>query len=134
MPEDSAAEQIQVLFADVGLVLQHIKTQKVRALAVSSIKRSSALPDLPTVDEAGVPGYDAGTWYGLLAPAGTPPAIVSRLSAEAVKALQVPEIRDRFAAQGTEPAANTPEQFRKHIEAEYAKWGKVIADAKIKLN
>jgi tripartite-type tricarboxylate transporter receptor subunit TctC len=130
---DLLGGQIQVLFADVGLVLPHIRTGKVKALAVSSGKRSSTLPDLPTVDEAGVRGYAAGTWYGLLAPASTPPAIVARISKEAVTALQLPDIRKRFAAQGTEPAANSPEEFRKHIEGEYAKWGKVIKDARIEL-
>ena len=129
---DLLGGQIQLLFADVGLVTAHLKAGKLRGLAVSGSSRSAALPDLPTVAEAGVPGYAAGTWYGLFAPAGTPPAIVSRLSEETRKALAHPDVRASLAAQGVDPAGNTPEQFAAFVRDEYAKWGKVIRDAGIK--
>ncbi len=130
---DLVGGQIQVLFADVGLVLPHIKSGRVRALALSGSKRSNALPDLPTVDEAGVPGYEAITWYGLLAPAGTPPEILSRVSTEAIRALQVDDIQQRYTAQGTEANATSPQQFGTYIAAEHQKWGRVIREAKITL-
>ena len=129
---DLLGGQIQLIFADVGLVTAHLKAGKLRGLAVSGSSRSAALPDLPTVAEAGVPGYAAGTWYGLFAPAGTPPAIVSRLSEETRKALAHPDVRASLAAQGVDPAGNTPEQFAAFVREEHAKWGKVIRDAGIK--
>src|SRR5512134_3125871 len=129
---DLIGGQIQVVFADVGLVTGHIKGGKLKGLAVSGGGRSSAVPELPTVAEAGVPGYSAGTWYGILAPAGTPPAVVSRLSDEVRKALASPSIRANLVAQGVEPAGNTPEAFTAFMREEHAKWGKVIREAGIK--
>jgi tripartite-type tricarboxylate transporter receptor subunit TctC len=129
---DLLGGQIHVIFADVGLVSAHLKAGRLRGLAVTGSTRSAALPDLPTVAEAGVPGYAAGTWYGLFAPAGTPPMIVSRLSEETRKALAQPEVRASLAAQGVDPAGNTPEQFAAFVREEHAKWGKVIRDAGIK--
>lgn len=129
---DLLGGQIQLIFADVGLVTAHLKGGKLRGLAVTGSNRSAAVPDLPTVAEAGVPGYAAGTWYGLFAPAGTPSAIVSRLSEETRKALAHPDVRASLAAQGVDPAGNTPEQFAAFVRDEHAKWGKVIRDAGIK--
>lgn len=130
---DLLGGQIQVMFADVGVVTPHLKSGKLRGLAVTSASRSAAVSDLPTVAEAGVPGYASGTWYGVLAPAGTPAPIVARLSADIGKVLGVPEIRSILVAQGVEPEPMTPEQYGAFMRAEHAKWGKVIRDAGIKL-
>ena len=129
---DLLGGQIQAVFADVGLVSAHIQGGKLKGLAITSASRLPTLPDLPTVAESGIPGYAAGTWYGVLAPAGTPPAIVSRLSEELRKVLALPEVRASFASQGVSPAGNTPEQFSAFLRDEHAKWGKVIRDAGIK--
>jgi tripartite-type tricarboxylate transporter receptor subunit TctC len=129
---DLIGGQIQVVFADVGLVKGHIAGGKLKGLAVTSAARSSAMPDLPTVAEAGVPGYAGGTWYGILAPAGTPADIVSRVSAETRKTLAPPEIKAAFVGQGMDPAGGTPEQFAAFMREEFGKWGKVIREAGIK--
>jgi tripartite-type tricarboxylate transporter receptor subunit TctC len=129
---DLIGGQIQVVFADVGLVKGHIAGGKLKGLAVTSAARSSAMPDLPTVAEAGVPGYAGGTWYGILAPAGTPADIVSRVSAETRKTLALPEIKAAFLAQGMDSAGGTPEQFAAFMREEFGKWGKVIREAGIK--
>jgi tripartite-type tricarboxylate transporter receptor subunit TctC len=129
---DLIGGQIQVVFADVGLVKGHIAGGKLKGLAVTSGARTSAMADLPTVAEAGVPGYAAGTWYGIFAPAGTPADIVSRLSAEIRKLLALADIKAAFVAQGVDPAGDTPEQFAAFMREESAKWGMVIRDAGIK--
>lgn len=129
---DLIGGQIQVVFADVGLVTGHIKGGKLKGLAVSGSGRSSTMPELPTVAEAGVSGYSAGTWYGILAPAGTPADTVSRLSDEVRKVLASPAIQASFASQGVEPAGNSPAAFTAFMRDEYAKWGKVIREAGIK--
>ncbi len=129
---DLIGGQIQVVFADVGLVKGHIAGGKLKGLAVTSAARTSAMPELPTVAEAGVSGYAAGTWYGILAPAGTPAEIVSRISAETRKALALAELRAAFVAQGMEPVGDTPAQFAGYMRDESAKWGKVIREAGIK--
>ncbi len=129
---DLLGGQIQVVFADVGLVTANLKAGKLRGLAITSATRSAVLPDMPTVAEAGVPGYAAGTWYGVFAPAGTPAPIVARLSEEIRKVLALPEIRNALQAQGVEAAGNTPEQYAAFLRDEYNKWGKVIRDANIK--
>ena len=129
---DLIGGQIQVVFADVGLVKGHIAGGKLKGLAVTSATRTAAMPELPTVAEAGVPGYAAGTWYGILVPAGTPPDIVARLSADTRRALAFAEVRASFVSQGMEPAASTPEQFSGYLRDEYAKWGRLIRDTGIK--
>jgi tripartite-type tricarboxylate transporter receptor subunit TctC len=110
-----------------------VRAGKIRALAVSTAKRSSALPDLPTIAEAGVQGYEAGAWFGLLAPAGTPKAIVAQLSAESARILKLPDISKRISELGAEPVGSTPEQFAELIKTEIAKWAKVIKDANVEL-
>ena len=107
-------------------ITPHAKAGRVRGLAVTGASRSSALPDLPTVAEAGVPGYEASTWNGIVAPAGVPRAIVTRLNAEINKALATPTLRQRFAAIGAEPTPRTPEEFRDLIRRENTKWAEVI--------
>jgi len=129
---DLIGGQIQVVFADVGLVKGHIAGGKLKGLAVTSAARTSALPDLPTVAESGVPDYAAGTWYAIFAPVGTPPDIVSRLSADTRKTLSLADIRTSFAGQGIEAAGGTPEQLAAFTRDEFAKWGKVVKEAGIK--
>jgi tripartite-type tricarboxylate transporter receptor subunit TctC len=129
---DLLGGQVQVLFADVGLIAPHLKAGTLRALAVTGAQRSSALPDLPTMQEAGVAGYTAGTWYGVLAPAGTPAAVVTRVNAEITKALAAPQLRTQFAEQSVAAAGGKPEDFAAVIRQDYDKWGKLIREANIK--
>ena len=123
--------QVQIMFATLPAAMPHMKSGKLRPVAVTTSHRSQALPELPTIAESGVPGYEAATWYGLLAPAGTPKAIVGRLHAEIVKILAT-DTRQLLMAQGFEPVGNTPAEFAAYIRSEITKWGKVIRDAGIK--
>jgi tripartite-type tricarboxylate transporter receptor subunit TctC len=113
--------------------LAHVRGGRLRALGVTTAKRSKVLPDLPTLDEAGVRGYENSTWFGVIVPAGTPAAIVGRLNVELNKASQAPEIVERIAPDGGEPVGTTPEQFGAHIAREIARWRKVVKDAGIKV-
>lgn len=131
---DVLSGQIQASFADVGLVLAHLKSGGLRGIAVTGSKRSSSLPDLPTVAEAGLPDYKAETWYGLLGPAGTPPAVVTRLNGEVAKALQTQEIQNQLRTQGLEAAPMTPAQYATLISDDLGKWSKLIREAKIRPN
>ena len=118
--------QVQLMADNMNSALPMIKAGKVRAIAVTTIRRSVALPDMPTVAEQAVPGFDSGSWFGLLAPAGTSPAIVSRLNAEVVKMLQAADVRERMLQQGAEPAPGTPAQFTQLIREDSVRWAKVI--------
>jgi tripartite-type tricarboxylate transporter receptor subunit TctC len=129
---DLLGGQIQAVFADVALVKGNIAAGKLKGLAVTSATRSAAMPELPTVAESGVPGYAAGTWYGILAPAGTPADILARVGAETRKVLALPEVKAAFVAQGMDPVGDTPAQFAGYMRDESAKWGKVIREANIK--
>ena len=129
---DLLGGQVQVLFADVGLIAPHVKAGTLRALAVTGAQRTPALPDLPTMQEAGVPGYTAGTWYGVLAPVGTPAAVVTRVNAEIGKALAAPQLRAQFAEQSVNAAGGSPADFAALIRQDYDKWGKLIREANIK--
>lgn len=124
--------EVHMLFTSIPSVLGQIKIGKVRAVGVSIQKRSSALPAVPTIDEAGLPGFNTASWYGLLAPAGVPQNILELLSKEVVKIMHNKEIRDRFARDGFEPVGNTPEAFGSFIRSEIPKWGKVVRQANIK--
>lgn len=119
------AGEVNILFNNMPSGLPHIKAGTVRTLAVTSPKRAQALPDLPTLSESGVPGFDVQTWYGMLAPAGTAPVIVNKLRDEIAKALSQPEMKERFASLGLEPVASTPEQFDAYIKSEVPKWTRV---------
>jgi tripartite-type tricarboxylate transporter receptor subunit TctC len=123
------AGEVDVGFNNPVNVMPHIKSGKVRALAISSTKRSSIAPDLPTIAEAGVPGYTFTTWYGVLAPAATPAPLINALNGHIVKAMQSPDIAARFAHEGAELIASSPAQFAVHIKAESARWGKVVKEA-----
>ena len=113
--------------------LPQVKAGKIRALAVSTPKRSPAVPDVPTVAEAGVTGYSSGAWFGLVAPAGTPKAAVDKLAAETQRILKLPDVAERLSGLGAEPVGDTPAQFAAHIKSEIAKWAKVIKDANVEL-
>jgi tripartite-type tricarboxylate transporter receptor subunit TctC len=128
---DLLGGQITMTFDTVTPVLQHIKGGKLRALAVTTAKRSSALPTVPTLDEAGLKGFDIGTWFGVLAPAATPQEIVSRLNAEMVKVIQSPEFKKRMEEIGAEPIGNSQEQMARQIKEETDKFAKLVKDAKV---
>ena len=118
---------MDVMFDNLPSSLPQIKGGKLKALAVTSRQRSAALPDVPTIEEAaGLPGFDASSWFGLLAPAGTPPDIVNRIQQEVAKALKTPAIKEKLLAQGAIPSGNTPAEFAGHIEAEHKKWAQVV--------
>ena len=120
---------MDVMFDNLPSSMQLIKSGKLKALAVTSSKRSAALPEVPTVEEAGGPalkGFEASSWLGLLAPAGTPTDIVSRIQQEAAKALNTPAIKEKLLAQGAASGSNTPRQFTDFINAEHKKWALVV--------
>jgi tripartite-type tricarboxylate transporter receptor subunit TctC len=126
---DLLAGQVQVVFATAATAIPHVKAGRIRALAVTTIKRAGMVPDIPTVAEQGLPGYDANNWYGMLAPARTPRAIVTKLNTLVVKTLGMPDIREYLFNQGLDPAPTTPEAFAAYIRAEIAKWSKVVSAA-----
>jgi tripartite-type tricarboxylate transporter receptor subunit TctC len=126
---DVISGQVPLTFISVITGLPQIKSGRVRALAVSGRRRSPALPEVPTMAEAGVRGYESSTWYGVLAPKATPRGVVMKLNGEIVAILRLPEVKDRLLAEGAEPVGNSPEQFGEFIKSEIAKWGKVIRAA-----
>jgi tripartite-type tricarboxylate transporter receptor subunit TctC len=124
---DLVGGTMDVMFDNLPSSMQQIKAGKLKALAVTSRQRSAALPDVPTVEEAaGLKGFDATSWFGLLAPAGTPPDIVNRIQQETAKALNSPAIKEKLLSQGAIPSGNTPAEFAKHIDAEHKKWAPVV--------
>lgn len=129
---DLLGGQLSLIFNDQLTTLPYIRSGKFRALAVSSAQRSSMLPNIPTVAESGLPGYEVIGWYGMLAPAGTPAPLINRLYREVVRIVQMPDVRERFLSLGTEPFTAAPPQFATFIKAEIPKWGKVVKDANIK--
>ena len=130
---DLLGAHIQVLFADTGLVSQYIKAGKLKALAVTGARRSALLPSVPTMQEAGLPGYQAGSWYGILAPHGTPAAVIAGVNAGVNTALGDADLQKQLAVQGMEPGAMTPEQFAAMLRGDYDKWGRLIKEANIKI-
>ena len=124
--QDLISGQVKVSFAGIPNALTHLKTGRLRALAVSTSRRWPDLPEVPTVAEAGVAGYEVSPWYGLLAPAATPRAIVARLSAEVNAVVRRADFRQKLAAQGAEPEGNTPEEFAAYLRAEAARWAPVV--------
>ena len=131
---DLIGGQVQIMFDNLPSALPHIKAGKLRAIAVTSTKRAPALPDLPTIAESGVSGFDASSWFGLLAPAGTPKDVIQRINAEANKALQSPEMKEKLLGQGAEAVGNSPEFFAEYIKAETAKWAKVVKESGAKVD
>ena len=128
---DLIGGQVTMSFDTVTPVLPHIKSGKLKPLAVTTGKRSSALPDVPTLAESGLKGFDIGTWFGVLAPVATPKDITARLNAEAVKIIQSPDFRKRMEEIGAEPIGNTPEQMGKQIRDDVEKFAKLVKDAKV---
>jgi tripartite-type tricarboxylate transporter receptor subunit TctC len=128
---DVISGQISAMFSNALTAKPQIESNAIRALGVSGRKRSQALPDIPPIAEAGVPGYEATQWYGLVAPAGTPPEIIARLHAEATKALETQEMKDKLAGDGAEPVGTTPAEFAAHIKGELEKWAGVARAAHI---
>ncbi|MGQ0525189.1 MAG: Bug family tripartite tricarboxylate transporter substrate binding protein [Betaproteobacteria bacterium] len=129
---DLIGGQVQVLILSAVATLPHVKTGKLRALAVTGLARSPKLPDIPTVSESGLPGYEVVLWYGVSAPAKTPASIVNRLNRDIVAIMQSPDMRERLASEAGEPVGNTPEQFEKIIRADVAKWSKIVKESGIK--
>ena len=125
---------VSMAFLDVPTMLPHIKSGRLRGVAVTGAKRSAVAPDLPTIAESGYPGFESGIWYGVLAPAGTPPEILARLNAELVKIVHSPEMRLTLSNEGAEPIGSSAAAFDAHIRKELVRWGKVIKDAGITVN
>jgi tripartite-type tricarboxylate transporter receptor subunit TctC len=123
---DVMAGNIQIIFATAATAIPLMKAAKIRGIAVATIKRSTLLPDLPTVSESGLRGFEVSGWYGVLAPAQTPRTIVNRLNAEIGKALQMPDVRQNMFIQGLDVSPSAPEEFAIFIRSEIAKWGKVV--------
>lgn len=130
--QDVLAGNVHLVFIGIPAAAPHIKAGKLRALAIVAPQRSTALPDVPTVAEAGLKDFEVTTWYGILAPAGTPQPVVRRLNAELVKVMHAPEMKEKLTATGTEPLTSTPEEFAAYIKREIAKWGDVIRQAGVK--
>ncbi|OFW30240.1 MAG: hypothetical protein A3H97_00400 [Acidobacteria bacterium RIFCSPLOWO2_02_FULL_65_29] len=130
---DLIGGQVQMLILSAVATLPHVKSGKLRALALTSLTRSPDLPNISTVSESGLPGYEVVLWYGVFAPAKTPKAIVTRLNQDVVRIMQSPEIGARLASEGGRPVGNTPEQFQEIIKADVAKWAKIVKDAGIKV-
>ncbi len=130
---DLMGGQIQVGFDNLPSSINHIRAGKIRALAVTTAKRWPGAPEIPTMAEAGIPGYEASAWFGLLAPASTPKAVVDLLQKNITAILRLPEVEKMFLEQGAEPVGNTPEEFGRLIASELQKWGRVIASTGVKL-
>ncbi|KDB76349.1 Bug family tripartite tricarboxylate transporter substrate binding protein [Bordetella bronchiseptica] len=131
---DVMAGMVPMAIDNLPAALAHIKAGKLRALAVTSPKRSPDLPDVPTMDEAGVKGYDVTTWWALFAPAGTPQPIIAKINKDVNALLALPDVKQSIAKQGAEPAPSTPEELARLVEQETARWGKVIKDAKVTID
>ncbi len=123
---DIIAGHIEVYFGAMVSTLPHARSNRLRALGVTSLKRVDAAKDIPTLDEQGLKGYETGSWFGMAVPTGTPQAIITKLHAESVKALQAPDLRDRMIAEGAEFVGDTPAQFTAYIRSELDKWGKAV--------
>jgi tripartite-type tricarboxylate transporter receptor subunit TctC len=131
---DLMGGQIQLMFDNIVALIPHVRAGKVRALAVSSARRHPQLPDVPTIQEAGVKDFETVAWFGILAPAGTPRNVIARLNAETLKALKLPDVQKRLVDSGSDIIGNTPEQADEFLRAEVEKWGKVVRAAKVTPN
>lgn len=131
---DLMSGQTQLIMATLASALPFVRSGRVRALAVTPAKRVPVVPDVSTMIEAGVPGFEYSTWYGLLVPAGTPQPVVTRLHEALVRILAAPDVKEKFASQGVEPAASTPQEFKDYLKAEVAKWGRVIKASGMRVN
>jgi len=129
---DAVGGHVEMVFAGITSMVPLIEAGKLRAIGIGSKKRFSAVPNIPTFDESGLPGYDTSTWFGLMAPAGTPPEVLRRINADVAKLLASPDVRERLLADGQEPGGGSIADFDKFVRDEIAKYGRVIAAAKIK--
>jgi tripartite-type tricarboxylate transporter receptor subunit TctC len=129
---DLLGGQVQVAFPTISAGITHARAGRLRALAVTTAKRSPAAPEVPTISEAALPGYEASNWYGVIVRSKTPPALVRKISEDIARSLAVPEIRERMLSQGLDPVSNTPEQFAHHMRSEIAKWAQVVKAAGVK--
>jgi tripartite-type tricarboxylate transporter receptor subunit TctC len=125
-------QSVCCMFGTIPSVIQYVKAGRLKAFAVSSAKRSASSPDVPSVAELGFPGFDGSSWFGLVAPLGTPRDVVDKLHKEIVSILAKPEIREKLIALGADPIGNTPEEFAAHMKSETEKWGKLVKDLDIK--
>jgi tripartite-type tricarboxylate transporter receptor subunit TctC len=126
--------RVQIMFSNLLTSMPHVRTGKLRAIAISTAKRSPQAPDLPTVAESGVPGFDVTPWYGVLGPANLPRTIMQRLNAEVADIVKMPEMQERFVAQGVDLTSSTPEQFAALIKTEVPKWKKIVQDSGAKVD
>jgi tripartite-type tricarboxylate transporter receptor subunit TctC len=126
---DLVGGQVNLIFATTASAIPHLKSGRIKGIAVTTAKRSALLPDMPTISEAGLDGFDANNWYGLVVPAKTPRAIIDQLNAEVTKVLNMPDVKTTLFNQGLDPAPGTPEQFGAYIRSERAKWAKVIKES-----
>ena len=131
---DLIGGQVQLVFATAASAVTQIKAGKIKGIAVTTAKRSALMPNLPTISEAGLPGFDANNWYGLLAPAKTPRPVIMRLNTEVTKVLNMPDVKEFLFNQGLDPAPGTPEKFGAYIKSEMMKWAKVVKDSGAKAN
>lgn len=130
--QDVLSGQIHLVVIGIPAAAPHIKAGRLRALGVIAPQRAAALPEVPTVAEAGLKDFEVTTWYGVLAPAGTPRPIITRLNGELVKIMHAPEMKEKLAASGTDPLTSTPEEFSAYLRQEIAKWGEVVRKANLK--
>ena len=126
---DVVAGQISLTFGGMALAMPHVKAGRLRALGVTSMQRSAGAPDVPTIAESGVPGFEVATWYGVLAPGGTPPAVVEQLNSAFVKVAQSPDVKEKLIALAFDPVTDTPAQFSALIAGELRKWAKVVKES-----
>ena len=129
---DLMAGQVSLMFPNIATSLPYVKTGRMRSIGVGSKQRSQIAPDIPTVHESGLPGYEMGSWFGLLAPAGTPAAVITRLQQEIAKIFKMPDVREKLFAQGVEPVGSTPQEFASFLQNETTVWAKVIRSSGLK--
>jgi tripartite-type tricarboxylate transporter receptor subunit TctC len=126
---DLLGGQVQVMFSTMPPALPHVTAGRLRALAVASLQRSPAAPELPTLNEAALPGFEATTWHGVIVPAGTPGAVVAKLHRDIVAVLRMPDVAERLSSQGAEAIGSTPQEFASYVKTETAKWAKVVRES-----
>ena len=129
---DLVGGHVMMFFSGIMPAIPHVRSGKLRAIAVSTSKRSPVAPEVPTMIEAGMPGFDLPTWYGVLAPAGTPRDVVTKLSTEVTRAISLPDVKERLLREGADPAPSTPEQFAQFIQSEVAKYASIIREANVR--
>ena len=134
MTTDALGGQVQMIFHNAPVVLPHVRSGALRGIAVTSAKRQPYAPELPTMSEAGLPGFEVSAFFGFMAPAGVPPAIIAKLHREIVAIMAIPEVNERFLAQAAEPVGNRPEEYAAFIQTEIAKWAKVVKEAGLKID